>query len=57
MNIVIVNRSAEDMNIVQFQSKMDFMVGAYGVDVKASRLRSAGARSKTLRRSGNASSD
>lgn len=40
---------AHNMNASQFQSKLDFTVGDWGVDVKASRLRSAGPTSKTTR--------
>lgn len=36
---------AEDQNTKQFQSKVDFLVGGFGVDVKASRLKTQGPNS------------
>ena len=41
--------SAENQNKVKFQSKIDFMIGEYSVDVKASRLRSSGCGANVLR--------
>lgn len=40
---------AKNMNSVKFQSKVDYMVGEYSIDVKASRLRNAGAKTKSQR--------
>ena len=36
---------AEDQNTRQFQSKVDFLVGGFGVDVKAARLKTQGPNS------------
>lgn len=41
--------AAIDQNNLSFQSKIDFMVGEYGVDIKASRLRKQSKTSKVLR--------
>lgn len=40
---------AEDQNTRKFQSKVDFRIGDYGVDVKASRLQRGGKRAGTGR--------
>lgn len=40
---------AHNQNNDAFQSKIDFYVGAYGVDIKSSRYRKASAKSKVLR--------